>query len=161
MYRARISDIIALSAKAFKVKAIAIKGSRGNAQVCAARLAVYYIARLNTHTCTQIGRMLNDRDHSTVSDGARSCQNRMDADEKFRALVNKIAGQAASLPSYVMERREKIYRARVIPRSHPRSAEPIQLRPMPKPARTLPDDPTLDDIEWLSRRVAAHYAQAA
>lgn len=161
MSHARISDILALSAKGFKVRADAIKGSRGKAKVCAARLAVYYIARLNKHTCTQIGRMLGNRDHSTVSDGVASCQRRMDRDEKFRALVNKIAGQAAALPPFVMERREKVYAGRIVPHQF----EPALIfdpdkffKPKPAPAQS---DDDLDDIELLSRAVAAHYAGAS
>jgi hypothetical protein len=153
MSRARVSDIVALAAATFKVTATQIKGSRGDSLVCKARLAVYYVARLNHHSCAQIGMLLGDRDHSSVVDGRQSCMAKMDRDPVYRAMVEKIVARAAALPPFVPE---KIYAGRVIPRKAP-VFQPTKFF-KPKPA---PRIDAFNDDELLSRAVAAHYAGGA
>jgi len=158
MTRARVSDILALTAKEFTVKVDSMKGSRGSRAVCDARLAVYYIARLNGHSGTHIGRMMGGRDPTTSCDGSRSCKAKMASDPKYRERVERILGKAAALPLFVMERREKIYRT-VKSRQEPTKFDPDRyFKKVPSSSAT--NDDQLDDIEWLSRRVAAHYAEA-
>lgn len=168
MNGARIHDIVSLAANSFNVKGDLIKGPRGNRLTCRARLAVYHIAKLNGHSNAKIGQILGGRDPSTVVDGAQSCRALMVKDDRFRASVERLIERADALPRYVMEPRGKIYKARIVPRRPSAPLKPFV--PIPKqyfgfisPAKravVLPDDPALDDVEWLSRRVAAHYEGA-
>jgi hypothetical protein len=143
----RVHDILAAAAELADVSVEAITGVRGDKRVISARLAVYLIARWNGHTNSKIARLLGRRDHSTVVDGSQECRRRMEIDGAYRGYIMRVQKSA--------ERRTPFTPAK------PPLCAPAKPLPSPKPANvSAQNDDELDEIEQLSRAVAAHYAGA-
>lgn len=73
-------------AMAFDVTPVQIRLPDRHRHIAFARLAAYRFMRLEAKlTCTQIGRILGHRDHSTVSDGIRRAEQLLRTDADFAA----------------------------------------------------------------------------
>jgi hypothetical protein len=91
----RIADLIAITSALTKVSQADIRGPRRDGFIMRARQAVYYVARKQrVHSYPQIGRMIGNRDHSTVIHGARKAEIIAERDPDYRDLLARIEAEA-------------------------------------------------------------------
>lgn len=147
MSRARVSDIVSLAAEMAAVDRNAILGRSRHGRLVRIRQACMTVARESGHSYPAIGRRMN-RDHSTIVHGVDKAGIIAERNADYAAFLARLRNAAGQAKPYVAER---------IPRIAPVVPEPVA--PVPEPAASVSTD-ELDDIELLSRAVAAHYATA-
>lgn len=143
-----ITDIIATASELSKVTVDEIKGRRRWRRISLVRQAVYLVARNEGYPSPQIGRIIGNRDHSTVVDGIQACEGRMRCDPEYAAFVETLGREARSRP-------------RFLPSSVIAEPPPPPIMPCPVEAEDFDENEDFDEIEYLSRKVAQHYARAA
>lgn len=146
---ALVADIIVLAADIFAVTREQIVGSRGRGDVILARQAAFIVAREAGHSYTLIATA-NNRDHATVHYGAKKAVQRSWTDPEFAERLDELRRRTKERGRRPIHIRNGL----VIARHAPVEAEP----PAPEPE---PEHDDLDDVELLSRAVAAHFAREA
>lgn len=148
---APVRDIVNFAALLSGLRAQDIRGPSRLATFVRVRWAVYLVARENGHAYTHIGRCIGNRDHTTIINGVEKAPRYAAADPLFAQFVSE-------LRALVLTRRPVMTAADdrpVIVKAQRKAKAP--------PIATNDDDAPeeVDDIELLSRAVAAHYAGAS
>lgn len=150
-HRITVRRLVRAAAMVFNLEESDITGHCRQRHLVYPRFAVIYLARkLMGRSYPQIGVGLN-RDHSTVIHGYHRARWLLRDDPEFARNVTFVQMLAVWHP------------LEVLPVPAPVAVEPEpEPKPAPKPLRfVLPEIEPDDDMEWLSRRVAAHYARQA
>lgn len=87
----QIGRIVEFASVAFGVSDGAILGPTRSGRACRARFAIAWVAREAFGLSTPaIGRALGDRDHSTVLNAQRRCEEIREQDEDYRELTDRL-----------------------------------------------------------------------
>lgn len=146
MSRPRIVDIVALASEMTVIAPSVIMGRSRLPRIVRVRQACMTVAREAGHSYPMIGHRM-DRDHSTVVYGVEKAGINAERDKSYAAFLDRLRKAAAQAKPLVTDR---------APRIVVHTPEPIA-EPTPEPEATVAD---LDEVELLSRAVAAHYATA-
>lgn len=141
IYRFLTADVVAIAAKLSGLSIDRINGPRRDSVTCRVRFACFLIAREAGHSYPLIGRMIGDRDHSTVINGVEQAKARCAREPEYAAFVNELRSLARRSAPFSVERPIEI----MIP---PRA------RPARKPRAVMPSTPE----EWDEYRDQQHMA---
>ena len=121
MRRARIREIALLASRMTGIAVGDIVGPRRNKHFCRVRFAVALVASEHQHSTTNIGRILNGRDHSSITHARKAALELAERDADYAQFIIFLREEAASLDEPIDMDFERARQAPCAPARLPRA----------------------------------------
>lgn len=154
-----LRDIIAEAANIFGLPEAQIVGRSRERRYLLPRYACCYLGRrLTSMSYPMIGRAFDNRDHSSVIHAVRRAKHQLERDPEYRAYIDAIRIRLLSTRDRAERRRRE---AKAVERARlRREMEELERQAREAAeARKSAEEPALDDMDEISRAVAAYQAK--